>query len=257
MTLSPEFIALLVGVLFFAAFVNGVAGFGFATLAVGVLANLLGPKSGIIVMSLIVPPLISMQLLHHRTYAGVLRRMPTFLGGALVGSAIGVQLLVLLPGFVLALALGVFGLWFMSNAMRSEPMRIPPHAERYVAPGAGVLAGMLNGGLGASGPVVGSYLLAIGLRHREFVFAISATFATMGVLRMTLLFTLGQYTLQILLLAVGLFIPSFIGQRLGFVLQSRISRTAFQRVIVLLLLVASLSLLVRGGLGAIEFMQAA
>lgn len=249
--LSPEFVILLVAVLFVSAMVNGVAGFGFATIAVGVLANFLGPKTGIIVMSLIVPPLISVQLIHHRAFRGVLRRMPTFIAAALVGSAVGVQLLILLPGFVLSLALGLFGLWFLSNAARSEPMQIPPHAERIVAPGAGLVAGMLNGGLGASGPVVGSYLLAIGLKHREFVFAMSSAFAAMGVLRMSLLFALGQYTMQLVLLAAALFVPSVLGQQAGFALQDRISRVAFQRVIVLLLLVASGALLVRGVLGAI------
>jgi uncharacterized membrane protein YfcA len=202
-------------------------------------------------MSLIVPPLISVQLIHHRAFRGVLRRMLTFIAAALVGSAVGVQLLILLPGFVLSLALGLFGLWFLSNAARSEPMQIPPHAERIVAPGAGLVAGMLNGGLGASGPVVGSYLLAIGLKHREFVFAMSSAFAAMGVLRMSLLFALGQYTMQLVLLAAALFVPSVLGQQAGFALQDRISRVAFQRVIVLLLLVASGALLVRGVLGAI------
>jgi uncharacterized membrane protein YfcA len=73
----------------------------------------------------------------------------------------------------------------------------------------------------------------------------------MGVLRMSLLFALGQYTMQLVLLAAALFVPSVLGQQAGFALQDRISRVAFQRVIVLLLLVASGALLVRGVLGAI------
>jgi uncharacterized membrane protein YfcA len=255
MNLSPEFVILLVAVLFVAALVNGVAGFGFATLAVGVLANLLGPKTGIVTMTLIVPPLISMQLIRNWQFRPVLRRLTTFLPAALVGSFIGVQLLVLLPGFVLSIALGIFGFWFLSNAARSEPMQIPAHAERVVAPGAGLLAGMLNGGLGASGPVVGSYLLAIGLKHREFVLAISATFFSMGLLRAGLLFSLGQYSWGLVLLAAVLFVPSALGQQTGFLLQNRLSKSAFQKVIVLLLLVASISLLVRGVIDGLAAMR--
>jgi uncharacterized membrane protein YfcA len=103
--------------------------------------------------------------------------------------------------------------------------------------------------------VVGSYLLAIGLKHREFVLAISATFFSMGLLRAGLLFSLGQYSWGLVLLAAVLFVPSALGQQTGFLLQNKLSKAAFQKVIVLLLLVASISLLVRGVIDGLAVMR--
>ena len=55
-----------------------------------------------------------------------------------------------------------------------------------MAPVAGFFSGMTNGALGASGPVAGSFLLAIGLRGREFIFGISLVFVFQAAFRIGL-----------------------------------------------------------------------
>jgi uncharacterized membrane protein YfcA len=125
-------------------------------------------------------------------------------------------------------------------------MLVTPRAERRIAPAVGALAGVSNGALGASGPILGSYLLALGLTGRHFVFAISLTFAVMSAIRVGTLAVLGAYTLTVVLVGLGLALPAWIGQRLGFWLQGRLSPQAFQRVILVALLAASANLLYRG-----------
>lgn len=246
MELGAGLILGLIAVMLGAALLNGVAGFGFALVAVAGMAVLLEPRFAIVLMSLVTPVLTAMQLRHHWAHRGVLGRLPMLLAGAGVGSIIGSQLLVVLPGFVLSIALGLFALWFSVTSLRGTAMQIDARIERRIAPGVGLVAGMSQGTLGASGPVLGSYILAIGLRGRDFIFAISAVFALMSVTRVVTLAALQQYTVPAVALGIGLVVPAFLGQRIGFALQGRLSATAFRRVVVGVLLLASANLLWRG-----------
>ncbi len=236
----------LVLVMFVAAVVNGVAGFGFALVAVAAMAVVLEPRPAVVLMSVITPLLTALQLRHHWGFRSVAGRMTSLLAGSAIGAAIGSQLLVILPGYVLAIALGLFAIWYVIGSMRATPMSIADSTERRLAPGVGLLAGMSNGALGASGPILGSYLLAIGLSGRQFVFAISTVFAVMSAVRVVTLGALGEYTAVVLVLGASLAVPAFLGQRLGFWLQGRLSPVTFQRVILIALLAASANLLYRG-----------
>lgn len=239
-------VATLVAVMFVASVVNGVAGFGFALVAVAIMAVVLEPRPAVVLMSVITPLLQVFQLRYHWAYRSVVERLPALLVAAAVGAIIGTQLLVLLPGYILAIALGLFALWYVIGSLRKKRRQVTDRVERRLAPGVGLLAGISNGTLGASGPILGSYLLAIGLTGRSFVFAISVVFGVMSAVRVVTLAALGEYTLVILALGVGLALPAYLGQRLGFWLQGRLSAVAFQRVLLLTLFAASVNLLYRG-----------
>jgi uncharacterized membrane protein YfcA len=243
---TPEVVAVLVVVVFAASMVNGVAGFGFALVAVALMAVVLEPRPAVVLMSVITPLIQTFQLRYHWAFRAVTGRLVPMLVAAAAGTIVGANLLVILPGFVLAIALGLLTLWFVIGSLRREPMRLAPSTARRLAPGVGLLAGISNGTLGASGPILGSYLLAIGLTGRHFVFAISIAFAVMSAVRVGSLAVLGEYTATLLLLGAGLAIPAWTGQRIGFWLQGRLSPVAFQRVILVVLFGASLNLLYRG-----------
>jgi uncharacterized membrane protein YfcA len=68
----------------------------------------------------------------------------------------------------------------------------------------------------------------------------------MSAIRVGTLAILGEYTVTIVVLGLGLAVPAWLGQRLGFWLQGRLSAEAFQRVILVALLIASANLLYRG-----------
>ncbi len=246
MEIDPGLVATLALVVFVAAAVNGVAGFGFALVMVASLAIVIEPRPAVVLLSLITPAVQTFQLRHHWAFRDVAGRLRTMLAASVIGTIIGANLLVILPGYVLAIALGLFALWYVIGSLRKSPMLVTERTERRIAPAVGALAGISNGTLGASGPILGSYLLAIGLTGRYFVFAISLTFMVMSIIRVGTLAVLGEYTVPLIVLGLGLAIPAWAGQRLGFWLQGRLSTTAFQRVILVALLAASANLLYRG-----------
>jgi len=246
MEIELGLVAALAVIMLGASVLNGVAGFGFALVAVAGMAVVIEPKPAIVVMSLITPVLIVTQVRYHWDFRGVARRLPPLLIGAALGAVLGTQLLIILPGYALAIALAVFALWFVIDSWRREPRTIAAATERWIAPGVGVIAGVTNGSIGASGPILGSYLIAIGLRAREFIFGISTVFAVMSAVRIISLAAAGEYTVPIVVLGLSLAVPAYLGQRLGFLLQRRLSPKHFQQAILVMLFVASVYLLYSG-----------
>jgi uncharacterized membrane protein YfcA len=245
MTLEPIAVAILVVLVTIAAVVNGTIGFGFALLAVNALALVLDARNGVIAMSTITPIVSGLQVLHHRRHLAVLARLRTVLLMALVGNVAGTFLLINLPAFAISLALGAFTIWFAVDSMRRERPPMSGTTERWMGPVAGVLGGISNGALGASGPVFGTYLAAIGLRAGAFAFGISSAFFVMSVLRIGLLAALGQYTPFLLALGLGLAIPAVLGQRLGFWFRGRLSTAALYKAVLAVLFLAGANLIVR------------
>jgi hypothetical protein len=174
-------------------------------------------------------------------------RVRSLVAAALIGSVIGTQLLVLLPAPAVAVALGAFTLWFVATSLRTEREALGATVQRWLGPVAGLIGGITNGAIGASGPILGSYLTAIGLRGPEFAVTISVAFFSMGVLRVGLLAVLGQYTGELLLLGVALAVPSLVLQRVGFFYQRRLPRMTIYRAVLIVLFVGGVNLLWRGG----------
>jgi uncharacterized membrane protein YfcA len=228
-----------------AAVVNGIVGFGYALLAVNAMAVVLGPKEGVLLMSLMAPVLSGLQVLHHRTHLPPWRRLGGVFVGALLGSLVGARMLTLLSGTALALILGCFTLGYVGTAATSTRSPISARLEKRLGPFIGFIGGVANGTLGASGPVFGSYLTAVGLRGRDFAAAISTIFFGMGIVRIAQLALLGQYDSAQPMLALVLLVPSVALQRVGFWLRGRLSAVAVYRGVLTILAVAGISLVVR------------
>lgn len=250
MNVDPVALALLVAAMAGAAFINGVIGFGYALLAVNVLALILGAKTGIIVLSLLTPFVSGLQIWRHRAHRRTARRLRSLVITAAVGTVVGTQILVLLPAELITVALGLLTVGYVLRELRGRRPPIASSTERRLGPIAGLVGGVSNGALGASGPVLGSYLVAIGLRGGEFVLGISLVFFTMSLVRNVVLAGLGQYSGPVVLVALVVLGPSLVAQVVGFWFRDRLPAAALERAVLVVLLIASLDLL-GGGVSAI------
>jgi uncharacterized membrane protein YfcA len=249
--IDPVLLVLLVLATFAGAISNGLIGMGMALFVVNVLAAALGSKNAVVAMSIISPVTSGYQLWLNRGAAGIIPRILPVLAGAFVGSLVGAQLLVILPAWVISFALGLFTIQFVVDQARHERPQMTGHRERMFGPFAGFVSGTTNGAIGASGPVIGSFLLAIGLRAREFVFGISLVFLFQGITRGSLFFLFNQYSIPVVVTAVALLAPALVGQQVGLRLRGRLDAKMFRRVILLVLFVSSLNLVLRGLDGAV------
>lgn len=253
--IDPLLLVIMLASLAIGGFVNGLIGIGFALFAVNFLAAALGVREGVIVMSILAPFPSGYQLWRTRSHWRTWIRLRSLLAGGIAGSILGAWLLVALPAWAIQLGLGLFTAQFVIDQWRRSGPPISKGAERWMAPFAGFLSGMTNGALGALGPVAGSFLLAIGLSGREFIFGFSLVIVFQAAIRMALFVAQAQYTTALVLLALALLIPTMAGQAVGLRLHGRIDAALFRRLLLSVLLVSSLSLLIRGGQGMLAFLQ--
>lgn len=246
-------IGALIGVVFIAGLSTGATGLGFAQLSAVGLAFVADAKTAVILLAITVPPVATLQLLRHRASAVEWRRrMLLLFVSSLAGVPIGAYLLTVLPVRVIAVLLGLFTIAFVAGRLRRPTFRIQPAHERYVAPVVGVAAGIFNGTIGVSGPVLGSYLIAIGVSATTFAFTIQALFLTMTLVRLGGLIAFGEVTAPLLVTGGILLVPAVAGQSLGFWLQRRVSAQGFERVVLAVMMLAGIGLLWRGlGLGEV------
>lgn len=244
--MSVELFAAMAGTVFFAAIVQGVTGLGFALISVAIIALLVGPKLAVIFITAATAFLALQQVVHFLPHRSVLPRIAPVAVGALIGAVIGTQLLVVLPAALLSLALGGLTAWYVASSFWREALLISEHHERKAAPWVGLAAGISNGGLGASGPILASYLNSLGLRPAEFMLSIASIFCVLAASRAAMLAALSQFTLHNLIISLALCIPALAGQRLGHFVHGQISALVFRRVTLIVLGVAAASLLGRG-----------
>jgi uncharacterized protein len=227
-----------------ASMIKGAIGFGFPLLAVPLLSAIMGPREAIPVVA--IPTLLSNVLVIRRggagTAGGVLWPV---LAGIAAGTVTGALLLgALNPRFASALVGSVALLYALATALRLA-VRVPAAAVRRVGPAFGVLAGLMGGATGISSPLLASYLHFLGLEKREFVFWITVMFFIVNIAQVATYFRLGLYAGPVLttaLLACG---PMVVGTVLGLALQDRLEPRLFERIVLAVVLIASLNLVGR------------
>jgi uncharacterized protein len=236
----------LVLAMFLAGGISGMTGFGVGIVGSISLAVLVGPKSAVILLSILSSFTASSQVIKFRGDLPVVRRLTPLLATALVGAVIGSFLLAVLPNTILAMLLGAFTLIYVVVSLVGFRPKVGLRTERVLSPSVGLVAGIVNSTVGSSGPVLGPYMLALGLTPGGFVISVSVAFLVMGVVRVITLAGLHAYTWPIVFQGLGLLVPTFGGQLTGFWLQSRVPKHVFERLVLALLAVAASYLLYRG-----------
>jgi uncharacterized membrane protein YfcA len=256
-TLTPVVIGLLVGTVFLAGAVNGVAGFGFALVGTMALATVLDPAIAVV---LIILPVFAVNLsLVSDLSAGDLRycsrRFAPLIGGALVGTLAGMVLLDRLPAAPLRVVLGVVTLAFVASAQSVVPMpswdtdaEFVEYAPVMVAVGAasGVLFGATNVGV-----QLVAYLRSRGLSHGLFVGVVALVFLGLNGLRVGAAAVLGLYpSVTVAAVSVAAAIPAVAGVAVGKRLRNVVSERQQRFGVLGLLTVIGLRLL-SSGLGGL------
>lgn len=240
-----QFVPLIVA-MYIAGTVSGATGFGVGIVGSISLAILVGPKSAVVLLSIVSSCAAMNQVWKFRAELAAVRRMTWLLVAALIGAIFGSFLLIWLPYSVLAIGLGTFTLIYVVTSLVGFRPAVSPSAEKVLSPSVGLLAGLVNSSLGSSGPVLGPYLLALDIPPQAFIVCLSAAFVDMGLVRIVTLAGLQQYTPEVFAAALGLLVPTFCGQYTGFWLQRRIPKHVFERLVLGLLSVAALYLIVQG-----------
>jgi uncharacterized membrane protein YfcA len=216
-----------------ASFVQVIAGFGFALLAMPIMTLALPVEQAVVIATLLGVVTSGWQSIHlrHDADRGLATKMTI---GAYVGMPLGLLLLNVVDDQTLKLALGVSVLVATTLlARRISLAHVGPHLD-YTA---GFFSGVLNTSIGTNGPPL---VLALQARHVEavrFRATIVAIFALSNILAMALFIADGKITsdgVRAALFAVPAWV---IGQALGWPARRHVDGERF-RVLVLVMLFA-------------------
>ncbi|MEN8139883.1 MAG: sulfite exporter TauE/SafE family protein [Thermodesulfobacteriota bacterium] len=232
------------GVIFFAYFIRGIAGFGSALIAVPLL-TLLGLDFTLLV------PLICLLDFSASISQGVKDRCQIrysdlwpLLPFTLVGVVTGVYLLANLDHRLMGLALALFIITFAIYSLLPLPQY---YGNRGWAGPAGFLGGMVGAVFGTGGPFYVIYFRLRGLDKGQFRATISLNFVIDGSLRLIFFMVGGLLAGQVFLTFLILLPLMAGGLYLGRRVHVRISQQGFVWLVSAILLLSGLALLLRSG----------
>jgi uncharacterized membrane protein YfcA len=173
----------------------------------------------------------------------VKRMLPAGIAGALAGTA----LLSWLSPDGLRIILGIFVLVLVASKFLSDRIQSMRYESRaWHAPAAGLVAGVASGMFNNGGPTFSSYLLLQKLKARPFIATSAIYFALLNIIKVPGFLYTGVLDIPLLfsLWWVFPFIP--LGIWVARVTLTRISPSAFEWIVIVLLIFSSLWLLLQG-----------
>jgi hypothetical protein len=231
-------------VLLLAYFVRGISGFGSGLIAVPLLA-LRFPLPEVVPFILITDfsasALVGGVTFKHVAWTEIRRLMPL----SLIGVVLGAILLVALPATILLTILGVFVLAFALRSMITHPGEFQPAATYWAYPAA-LTGGAVSGLFGTGGPPYVIYLSHRIQDKATLRATLSALFFLEGLIRIVTFLAVGllhgsDVWLNSLLAAPIIIAALYAGSHV----HARLSNTQMLRLVGLLLLVSSITLLVK------------
>ncbi len=224
-------------IILFAFFFRSFSGFGGALLSIPLLA-LFFPLKFIVPIESVLEVALSIMLA-----PGVIREVDRanllrLLGGAILGSVLGVSFLDTLADRQLEMILGIVIIGVALSLLKKTSSSAPV-SSRWGMP-AGVLGGMLGGLFGTSGPAYVAYLSSQALEKDAVRATLILLFAVEYTWRLGLYVSDGLLDYQGLQFALSLLPTLIVATALGHFSHRRIGKKSFRRWVAMLLLVSGM-----------------
>ncbi len=233
MELTLGMILALGAVMFASALMQGVTGFGFGLIAMGILPLFLPIELVSMAVSLVLIPLLILNLTaHHRHFSWPHARLLCL--GTLLGVAPGIFLLVAADGLLLKRILGGI---LIITALHSALSNKPPawiHGGK-AGFGAGLLCGTLGGAFNTGGPPVVYYIYNQPWPLPQAIATLQFLFLTTALSKLMLGSGLGLVNRPVITVTLLSLIPMAGGLALGIVLSKRVPAKPIRRITFLLL----------------------
>ena len=219
------------------AVVKGATGMGLPLIALPVLTAAFGLQHavGLITIPLIVTNIWQVWRFRAEARGPHLAFMPWFLVAGAAGIGIGTWALTTLPERILVLALGILLLAYVAMRLSRPHWSLSLELAHRLGPLAGTGAGILQGATGISSPIGVTFIHAMKLDRTAHVFTVSAMFLLFSVVQLPSLWIAGVMRPEWLVQGLLALIPILLFMPLGQWLSSKLSRQAFDRMILVFL----------------------
>lgn len=229
-------------IVFFAALIQSVSGFGFALMSVPLMVLVIDLRVAVVVSALVGTLSASgqaWQLRHHRDR--ILTRR--FIISSCIGAPFGLAAFVWVPQDVLKVVLGIAVLFGVAVLSRGLDMRSTHHSFDWLM---GVISGVLLMATSTNGPPIVFTLHARRINPQTFRATLNSIFAITGIVSTGLFIVFGKMSVQILIVS-GIAVPVMIfGVYLGTLLRQVIAPERFRLIVLVLLMASGVSSIVSG-----------
>ena len=179
-----------------------------------------------------------------RTWPAI-RQLGSLLGPLVVGTLIGVHLLIHIDRRLLSAILGVTFIGLAALLLSMPRLRLSRRTERWAAPVVGLCAGVIGGMSAMFGPPLIAYQVGLDANPHIFVKHMAIIAFTASLTLLLALGSLGSLSLADLLASAAAIIPIQLGMPLGRWLRRRIKPAVFRRGILLVLALSGIDMLRR------------
>ncbi|MDH3418611.1 MAG: sulfite exporter TauE/SafE family protein [Gammaproteobacteria bacterium] len=222
---------------------KGLTGMGLPMVAIPIMAAFLGVERAVLIM--IVPTVVLNVWMSwvNRDCSHDMPEIWRLLLPGLPGAALGASILYLTPNQWLATGLALWICFYLVVRLMRPDMSLSMPARLRVAPIAGFGSGAMQAATGICAPIIASYIDALGLTPRSYVFAISTAFAAFAGSHFLVLLALQAYSVDQLIESSIALIPGLLAMRPGMWLREIVEPSVFTRVIRVILVIMAVRLI--------------
>ncbi|MHC2000061.1 sulfite exporter TauE/SafE family protein [Methylobacterium sp. CM6241] len=229
LALEPFPLAVAAFAFFLAGFVKGVVGLGLPPVAMGLLSLVMAPAQAAAL--LVVPAFVTniWQLAAGPRFGTLARRLWPMLTASVVGTLAAAALLHGNFGGGAIVALGLALIASAILGLAAPRLRVPPGAERWLAPLAGATTGLVTAATGVSSIPAAPFLAALGFNREDLIQALGLSFTVSTVALAVALAGSGILNLGIASVSALALVPALLGMKLGGWVRGRVSEPVFRR----------------------------
>lgn len=223
------------------AIAKAVTGMGLPLIVIPIASLFIDVNDAIVVIAF--PNLLANAYLagRERTSYNETRDLPTLAIAGVIGAVAGTLLLVNIPERPLVIAVIVAIVGYVVLFFAHPELRIGPERSKRFAPAVGGIAGVFQGAVGISGPIVGSWIHSYRLPRGAHIFSVTSLFFITGLAQLIVLIATGELSGRVVATLLAC-IPVVAVIPIGTRLRNSVSVRGFDLATVGMLVVSALAL---------------
>jgi uncharacterized membrane protein YfcA len=240
---GTELVIVLVAVVI-GAIAKAITGMGLPLIAIPIASLFIDVNDAIVVIAF--PNVLANAVLaarERRSWPDT-RDLPALALAGVVGAVAGTLLLVNIPEQPLVIAIIVAIVGYVVLFFAHPELRVGPRRSKRLAPAVGGVAGLFQGAVGISGPIVGSWIHSYRLDRGAHILSVTSLFFITGLTQLVVLIASGELSGRVTATLLAC-IPVLLSIPIGTRLRNSVSVRGFDLAIVGMLAVSALALLLQ------------
>jgi uncharacterized membrane protein YfcA len=223
---------------------KAVTGMGLPLIAIPIASLFVDVDTAIVVIAF--PNVLANLVLAARERASYpeTRDLPVLATAGVIGAILGTLLLVSVPETPLVVAVIVAIVGYIVVFFAHPDLRTTPARSKRLAPVVGGVAGLFQGGVGISGPIVGSWIHSYRLPRSAHILSVTSLFFITGLAQLTVLVASGELSGRVAATLLAC-IPVFASIPIGTRLRNSVSVRGFDLAVVGMLAVSAVALAIQ------------